>query len=84
MQDLEEIAKIKDLIRAEVEKYAGRPVGDTENLVSELLILGDDLSAIALALEARVGVKVERHLYRGVNNIQEYALLLSSKLSART
>lgn len=63
-------------IREEFQKYIDRQFNDTDHFQRDLKISSDDLTAIALELEKKFGLKIERRLYRNVNNIAEYSELI--------
>ena len=65
-------------VRAEIAKYIDREFGDDENLVSDLRLSSDDLSAIALALEAKFRVIIDRKRYLEVHTVNDYIRLISS------
>jgi acyl carrier protein len=65
-----------NVIREEFQKYVDKRFSDTDNFQRDLKISSDDLTAIALELENKFGLKIERRLYRNVNNIAEYAELI--------
>jgi acyl carrier protein len=67
-------------IHEEVRKYVDREFDDTEHFQRDLKIPSDDLTAIVLELEKRFGLKIERRLYRSVNNVAEYAELVRGHL----
>ncbi len=68
--------EVLKLVREEFAKYIDREVGDQEDFQRDLKLASDDLTAIALEIERKLGIKIDRHLYRTVHNITEYAQLL--------
>lgn len=69
-------------IHGEVVKYVDREFNDREDFLSELGLISDDLSAIALALERRFQVKIDRRRYRKVSNVEDYSVLMNSALQS--
>ena len=67
-------------IHREVAKYVDRAFSDKEDFMSGLGLISDDLSAIALALEKRFQVKIDRRRYRAVSNVEGYSALVSDAL----
>lgn len=72
--------ELASVIHDEVAKYADREFGDADGFVSDLKLASDDLSAIALTLEKRFNVKIERHRYRDVSNVDDYVELFAEAL----
>ncbi|MBU3077679.1 hypothetical protein [Sphingomonas quercus] len=73
-------SELAAVIHDEVAKYVDREFGDGEGFVSDLELASDDLSAIALTLEKRFNVKIERRRYREVSNVDDYADLFAEAL----
>ena len=74
-----ELARI---IHNAVAEYANCEFNDEDNFVSDLKLASDDLSAIALSFEKRFNVKIERHRYRNISNVNDYVELLIGFLDA--
>lgn len=72
--------ELASVIHDEVAKYADRDFDDGEGFVSDLKLASDDLSAIALTLEKRFNVKIERRRYRDVSNVDDYVELFAEAL----
>jgi acyl carrier protein len=77
-------SEIASVIHGEVAKYVDRDFGDGEHFQSDLDLASDDLSAIALALEKRFQVRIERQRYREVFNVAGYAELMAEGLEGKT
>jgi acyl carrier protein len=69
--------RIIDVIREEIQKYAGRPFANDEDLIRDVNLNGDDLTAAALSIEEKLGVKIERSRYRTIRNVDEFADVIS-------
>lgn len=72
--------ELASIIHDEVAKYVDRDFGDEESFVANLKLASDDLSAIALTLEKRLNVKIERPRYRGVSSVDDYVRLFEEVL----
>jgi|tagenome__1003787_1003787.scaffolds.fasta_scaffold20701603_2 hypothetical protein len=72
--------ELASVIHDEVAKYADREFGDEESFVSDLKLASDDLSAIALTLERRFNVTIDRLRYREVSNVDDYVELFAEAL----
>lgn len=74
--------EIAALIHGEIAKYMDRDFADREDFLSELELVSDDLTAIALTLEKHFHVKIDRRAYRTVSNVEDYAELVHSVLQS--
>ena len=68
-------------IRSEVAKYYDEEFSDTDDFSKDLHINSDDLSAIAISLEKKLGLKIDSKDYRSINNVESYASVLRKRLS---
>lgn len=75
--------EIAGIIHGEVAEYMDREFTDDEHFVSDLKLLSDDLTAIALDLERLFRVRIERRRYRDVSNINELAELMADAIRGR-
>lgn len=66
-------------VRAEIAKYYDEDFSNTDNLSADLGILSDDLSAVALSLEKRTGVKLDSKDYREIATIESWARAIQRK-----
>lgn len=71
---------IASLIRSEISKYYDGEFRNTDHLIHDLGILSDDISAIALTLEKRLGIKLDRAEYREIRNVDDWAKALQEGL----
>lgn len=76
----DEIAKV---IHGEVAEYMDREFTDDEHFVSDLKLLSDDLTAIALDLERHFRIRIERRRYRDVSNVNELAELMADAIRTK-
>lgn len=60
-------------VRAEISKYHDGEFGNSDDLHRDLDLISDDLSAIALALEKSLRVKLGRNQYREIKNVDGWA-----------
>lgn len=67
-------------IHGEVAKYLDSEFDDRDDFQADLGLVADDLSAIALSLEKRFGVRIDRRRYRTVTNVESYAELVQEAL----
>ena len=65
-------------VRYEIAKYYDGFFNNYDNLTRDLKILSDDLSVIALSLERRLGVKLDRRQYRAIEDVDSWAQAISS------
>lgn len=79
MQTLEDVVLA---IRAELADYVAGPFADTDHFSTDLHLLSDDQTAIALAVEKRLGVRLDRQEYQHIFNVLTFAKALHSKLSS--
>lgn len=70
-------------VHSEVAKYASREFLDTEDLVTDVGLLSDDLTAVALSLETFFNVRIERRKYRDISNVADFADLIHKVLNER-
>ena len=68
--------EIVRIVREEFAKYIDRAFGDEESFQRDLQLTSDDLTAIALEVEKKLRVKIDRRAYRTVNTIADYVQLL--------
>ena len=59
-------------VRAEIAKYHDGDFNDYDKLTDVLNIASDDLSAIALSLEKKLGVKLDRDQYREIESVHSW------------
>lgn len=76
--------EISAAIRGEVAKYLDGEFDDRDDFQTDLGLVSDDLSAIALSLEKRFGVQIDRRRYRTVTNVESYAELVQEALQGNT
>ncbi|WP_157783517.1 hypothetical protein [Rhizorhabdus wittichii] len=69
------------IVRAEISKYYDKEFNNIDNLYIDLSIASDDLSAIALSIERKYGIKFERDEYKNINNVEEWARIIQNKVS---
>jgi acyl carrier protein len=72
--------EVLKLVREEFAKDIDRDFGDQEDFQHDLKLASDDLTAIALEIEKKLGIKIDRRLYRTVNTIAEYVQLIQRHL----
>lgn len=72
--------EIRSIIREEISRYFDEEFSDTARLCEDLYIDSDDLSAVALTLEDRFGMVMERSLYRNVHSVDDYTKLIAEHL----
>lgn len=72
---------VAEIIRAEIAKHVSREFSDTDDFVRDLHLLSDDLTAIALSIERRLGVRLDRREYSKISDLRSYAEVLSKQLS---
>lgn len=68
-----EYEQVAASIREEIKNYHDDPFSDNDDFTEDMRILSDDLSAIALSLERKLGIKLDRKQYSGVTNVRSYA-----------
>jgi acyl carrier protein len=74
-----QITSIEDIVaavHAEVARYVVGKFGDTDDLILDLRILSDDLTAIALALERRLGITLDEGDYGEIRTVLDLAKAL--------
>ena len=64
------------LVREEFAKYIDRKFDDHEDFQRDLKLASDDLTAIALAVERKLRIKIDRRLYQTVHTVMEFAQLV--------
>ena len=64
---------IVEMVREEIGKYASGTFTDNDDLVRDVGLIGDDLTAAALNVEKRLGVRVDRSRYKSVHTVNELA-----------
>ncbi|MBO9376471.1 hypothetical protein GG804_06810 [Sphingomonas histidinilytica] len=69
------------ILRAEISKYYDKEFSNIDSLYIDLSIASDDLSAIALSIERKYGIKFEKNEYREINNVEEWARVIQNKIS---
>jgi acyl carrier protein len=69
------------IVRTEISKYYDKEFNNNDNLYIDLSISSDDLSAIALSIERKYGIKFERDEYKNINNVEEWARIIQNKVS---
>jgi acyl carrier protein len=75
--------EILEAIRGEIAKYVDRSFGNEDDFVVDMCLHSDDLSAVALSLERKLGIKIDRKQYRSINNIDQYTALVQEALSCK-
>ena len=73
--------EIIKVIHSEVARYAARDFWDDEDLLRDVHVVGDDLTAAALRVEKRLGVKIERSQYPAIHTVNELADAIERALS---
>lgn len=72
---------IVEVIREEIGKYAERPFTDDEDLIRDVQLVGDDVTAAMLTIEKRLSVRVERPRYLQVHSVDELADAIQETLA---
>jgi acyl carrier protein len=75
-------ADLVSLIRSEVSRYYDGNYGDDDDFIRDLRIASDDMSAVVIAIEKRLGVHLNYDDYQNVWSVNSYARLLYSRLNA--
>jgi hypothetical protein len=73
--------RVAAVIRNEVVKYFDGHFSDDDNFIEDMHILSDDLTAISLAVEKKLSLKLYRNEYRTVTNVSSYTLAVLLHLS---
>jgi acyl carrier protein len=73
---------VASIIRSEVAYYARIEFSDTDDFVKDVHLHSDDLTEIALTVEKRLGVKLDRREYRKIHNVSTFAGAVYERLSA--
>src|SRR4051812_47897738 len=73
-------SSIRKIVREEIAKYMDRDFRDDEHLMRDMKLLSDDLTAIALTIEKRLGLKIQRGLYPRINNVSDYVQVIQEAL----
>jgi acyl carrier protein len=75
-----EYSNISNIIKKEIEKYYDEKFNENSDFISDMNIASDDLSAIALSLERKFGIKISEIEYRNIVNVQSYAQIILAHL----
>jgi hypothetical protein len=75
--------QVASLIRDEIKKYHDDLFSDDDDFTIDMKLLSDDLSAIALSLEHKLGVRLDRNEYRCITNVRSYTEAVSRRLGSR-
>jgi acyl carrier protein len=73
--------EIVSIIRSEIAEYYDGQFNNDDHFVRDLRIASDDLSAAALSLEKRFGIRLSYREYQQIGNVSSYAKMLLSKLA---
>ena len=65
--------EIVSVIRDVVSQYYDEEFSNTDRFGSDIDLISDDLTAIALEVEKKLGVRLDRKEYRSIENIDSYA-----------
>ena len=75
-----QIDVLTDVIRAEVARYYDGYFSDDDDFTTTLRIASDDLSFMAIELEKKFGIRLNRQAYAGIGNVRSFAQAIEAAL----
>jgi hypothetical protein len=73
-----EYSQVLAALKKEIGRYYDGALSD-DMAVDDLDLLGDDLTAVALALEKQLRFRLDRKLYRQIKTIADWARLIHAQ-----